>query len=106
MSDYQKEWHRYKQLKKQFLVVWLCSLPAYLILMPEILKNSTLLYATAITWAGLFFLTGFRFRLWRCPRCGNPYAGYLIQTGGLELFRRRCVHCGLERYSNGDTSQP
>jgi hypothetical protein len=105
MSDYQKDWHRYKELKKQFLIVWLGGLAAWL-LVPEIVKNSTLLYVVAISWVALFFFTGFRFRLWHCPRCGNPYAGYLLQTGGLVLFRRRCVHCGLDRYSNGDTSQP
>ena len=103
MSDYQKEWHRYKELRKQFLIVWLGSVPVYLIA-TDLLKNSALLYFAAITWIGLFFVAGFRFRLWSCPRCGKPFAGYLIQPGG--LFRRRCVNCGLDRFSVGPTSQP
>jgi len=56
-------------------------------------------------WRGLIWMAftlylGARINLWRCPRCGDTFAGRC--GAAREFFAGQCVHCGLAKYSNGE----
>src|SRR5215470_1462101 len=48
------------------------------------------------SFAGVWAWVGFRWAFWSCPRCGKPYF-YKFPLGN--VLRRKCVHCGLEKWT-------
>lgn len=48
-----------------------------------------------VAWFVLSFVGAVRLWLWRCPRCRRQY----FFNGITNLFARRCMHCGLPKWS-------
>jgi hypothetical protein len=45
-----------------------------------------------------YFVAYFQVRAFKCPRCRHPY---LVRSAfGTNSLRRKCVHCGLRRYTD------
>jgi hypothetical protein len=42
----------------------------------------------------------FRLNFFLCPRCKKPFA--IAWWFNLSVFARKCVHCGLEKFTDGD----
>lgn len=54
---------------------------------------------TAIIWAAVWIVTSFRLGRFRCPRCKQDFFHKWPRQNG---FARRCLHCGLRKWANGD----
>ncbi|MPY88659.1 MAG: hypothetical protein GEU99_12125 [Luteitalea sp.] len=64
-----------------------------------------------LAWIGAAAVTGWRFGLWPCPRCGHPFcvtslrdwfwslAGDRLRA----LLTSRCLHCGLPKWASSET---
>jgi hypothetical protein len=57
----------------------------------------------AIAWMVAYMVIGFRIQLWPCPRCGKRFSAKWWYNKW--LFARKCVHCGLPKYSNSDAGE-
>jgi membrane protein YdbS with pleckstrin-like domain len=99
MSDYQREWKRYRRLRTQFVLAWMGLFPVVAALLTVSVKQNfpQLSHAAIAIWIVLFFLTGFRVFLWRCPRCKKQF-GPIV--GGIFFNVQQCTHCGLPRNSS------
>ena len=121
MSDYNQAWLKYRRLRS-------CVLGSYLAVVvlaiwfrlfdsiPDRLFGYVVFLAILLVFLSLGM--GVRLARWSCPRCGKRYfmkSWYLSLVRPLwyEIsFGRRCVHCGLPKYSNQHamvekmTSQP
>ena len=75
MSDYQQEWKRYRRLRTQFVLAWMGLFPIVAALLTVSVKRNIpqLGHAATTIYIVLFFLTGFRVYLWRCPRCKKQF---------------------------------
>jgi hypothetical protein len=49
----------------------------------------------AIAMMFLFFVTGLRFNMWRCPRCQTRVH---MKSGFVIFDTKHCCHCGLLKY--------
>jgi hypothetical protein len=98
MSDYQQKWKEYRRLRTQFVLAWLGFFPVVPALLTVSYKQNIpqLSYAVIFVWIVLFFLTGFRVYLWRCPRCGKQFGP---TAGGIFFYVQHCAQCGLPRNS-------
>src|ERR1700687_1930262 len=102
MGNNQKEWEKYKRLRRNFLLVWLFYIPVFLaaVLTSVMIfgKGSDLVMLTtavvAFAWIGLFLLLARRLRQWNCPRCRRPFHSWWKG-----IFTSNCANCGLAKYS-------
>jgi hypothetical protein len=99
MSDYQQEWKEYRRLRTQFVLAWLGLFPVVPALLTVSYKQNIpqLGYAVVVVWIVLFFLTAFRVKVWRCPRCGKQFG---LTVGRIFFNVRPCAQCGLPRNSS------
>ena len=101
MSDYQREWQQYKRRRNQFWLVFASYIPVCLavtLVSIKLFRTLTPAFVVAFFWMGLFAFTGIRAQMCRCPRCGKWFAAKWWYNLG--FLARRCVHCGLPKYSN------
>ena len=126
MSEYQRDWEKYKRSRNQFWLIVASYVP--------VLKALSFVYqkfptqhdpvpAVALFWMGLFIFKGYRLQMWPCPRCGRLFEGRSfygrapMEVGPgpyyppgrtrtwRDLFgRRRCAYCGLRKYQKEDTA--
>jgi hypothetical protein len=72
--------------------------------------SSPLGIVLGLAWIVGAALTGWRFGLWPCPRCGRPFAITSLKDwfGSMSgdqlrmLMTARCWHCGLPKWSPND----
>jgi hypothetical protein len=100
MSDYQQAWKEYKWRRNQVWIVVSCFLPvvgAVGYLMNKFHYTRTdLAMVAAIPMMVLFFVTGLRLNLWRCPRCQKRFH---MKSGLVSFDSKHCCHCGLLKYA-------
>jgi hypothetical protein len=99
MSDYQQEWERYKTLRNQFVFVF-AGAPivfTFQYLTVKLFHTTFPALILNICWTVLLVLSGFRMLWFPCPRCGKMFFAKWYFD---DAFARRCVHCGLPKYSN------
>lgn len=104
--NYQEHWRRYKRLRNFFLLIWLAYIPAvavFTLVFSHRFRNFTPSFVFAILWMLMFLIVGSRVSRWPCPRCGERFS----QMGWVNrgFFVRKCLHCGLPKYSDGDVQQ-
>jgi ribosomal protein L37E len=106
--DYSEQWHELRRRRRIFWLIALGGIPCVIIL--------TTLVAIFVGATGLppywidraFFVAGFawmfgsvgasRYEIaFLCPRCGKRFFATWWYYNG---FARRCVHCGLPKWSN------
>lgn len=101
MSDYQSEWKRYKFWRKLALLALAGFFPVILLarVIARIFDLPVLFIIITFAWFLLIGTAGTEVSYWRCPRCGKPFS--ITSWYRMGAYARRCVHCGLHKYSNG-----
>jgi hypothetical protein len=100
MGNYQTAWQRYKNLRNLAILAWVGFLPALHLakIGARYFSMPALYFTVLIAWVVFLISTGAEVAYWPCPRCGKKFSskwGYTVGT-----FARRCVHCGLPKYSD------
>jgi hypothetical protein len=101
MSDYQYAWEKCRSLTNQFvfaLIVQLLIIAASIYFTVAIRNNSVPVVALQVGWLAIFVAAAIRLHNLRCPRCGEKF---FVSPGYYHnVFARRCLNCGLPKYSN------
>ena len=100
MSNYDQAWKEYKWRRNQVWIVFLCIFPvigtvAYIANKSHYIRIDLAMIAV-IAMMFLFFVTGLRFNLWRCPRCQKRFH---MKSGLVSFDTKHCCHCGLLKYA-------
>jgi hypothetical protein len=104
---YAEQWEEYRKRRRIFLSVLLgCFLPfVYCILLFKVLPDEEIVnrvyLAMFATWGLVLSWAWIRLQYWRCPRCDN----YYFRGLSLNPFVRRCLHCGLKKWDEGETEK-
>jgi hypothetical protein len=102
LGRYDVEWKIYRRLRTSALLLAVGLVPfiglAYFL--NQVAHAKTLLSIVVILYAALFFTTQLRLTFFLCPRCHKWFATTWLFNRG--LFARKCVHCGLRKFSNGE----
>jgi hypothetical protein len=97
MRRYDSQWQGYRRLRLLSLLFVLpfCAMPLVLVfhISPQLLLFSM---PFGFIGAGAWFVLNF----FRCPRCGRFFA--MTFWYNLSIFARRCVHCGLKKFSDAE----
>lgn len=107
MGDYTEAWNEYRRYRRDLLLVWVGYIPV----VGAIAAISGRLFHTFIpamiavaAWMLLFIFAGVRYQTFRCPRCGEWFAGDWWYS--LSFLARKCVHCGLPKFSEDRNYPP
>ena len=104
MSDeptYAAAWQDYRWRRRWFFIAWLggpvCifALTACLVFLWCTFPESIGI-GLGLLWMASFMLTGGRLTWFRCPRCREPF---FCTWWYSNQFARKCVHCGLPKWS-------
>jgi hypothetical protein len=119
MSHYQHEWEAYRVRKKRLVVLILAEFLGFFPFLAlisfidrKLFSSTSLVFPAAVAWTALYVFTGFRLRVFPCPRCGkNFFAGILHDPADLltrpkALWGRECVHCGLRKFADSHEETP
>ena len=101
MAGYEDDWREYKPIRNIFLIVFVLYVPVCFsigALSVQLFDTITPGFVVAFLWMVVFDVSGIRVNLWRCPNCGDWFSGTWWYNLG--FLARRCVHCGLPKYSS------
>jgi hypothetical protein len=103
MGRYEEQWRRYRRLRRLSLLVLLpfCGVPFFphgdgSLSLPVLFP---IMMLSGFVGVGAWFLLNY----FRCPRCGRLFA--ITWWYSVSIFARKCVHCGLRKFSDGDSLQ-
>lgn len=100
MGAYTEGWNEYRRYRRDLLLVFAGWIPfgaCVAELSNSLLHSYTPAFIAAFGYMLLFVSIGIRYQLFRCPRCGEWFAGTWLYS--LSFLARRCVHCGLPKFS-------
>jgi hypothetical protein len=100
MIGVEQQWNEYKRRRNLFLLALLGYMPVVATLgslIARVFHTETLFPIVAFGWMGFLAISALRLNCWPCPRCGKWFAATWWYRNP---FARRCVHCGLPKYSN------
>ena len=106
MNNYEEDWQKYKRTRNVFLILLASYVPVCFgiaALSTKLFHTLTPGFVAAFVWMALIAITGVQLNLWRCPHCGEWFSGTWWYNLG--FLARRCVHCGLPKYSNTPTDE-
>ncbi|MGD0625569.1 MAG: hypothetical protein ABSB32_12705 [Thermodesulfobacteriota bacterium] len=95
-------WKDYKRRRRWFFGAWLggfvvvASLAA---LLNRMSLGDLAFWVLGPLWLVAFVIAGLRLEFFRCPRC---HRHFFCARWYYNLFARRCVHCGLPKWSDTD----
>lgn len=98
MSNYEEQWQEYRKRRNLLLFSFLAYVPvigSIGFLMVKFLHTEVPVYILAFSWMAFYAISGFRFQLFRCPRCGKRF---FLKWWNRNPFVRKCVHCGLPKF--------
>src|SRR5277367_2667681 len=101
-GKYDSAWKRYRLRRNLVIVGWTGLLPFVIVagaVSRRLFHSSIFFSVAAVTWLLFVAYASGEMAYWRCPRCGKPFASTWWYRLG--PFARRCVHCGLPKYSDG-----
>lgn len=99
-NDYRDHWQRYRRLRNINFVVVACYVPvtmAFALLGTWLLGSLVPGFVVAGAFMVTFMVLGIKLQAWRCPRCGKRFSAKWWYNKG--LMARKCVHCGLPKYT-------
>jgi hypothetical protein len=100
-ARYADAWHEYRRRRQALYVTLAGGLVVMLANISIINLTGTLPPWIVAIWL-LFgiphIVVGFRFTLWRCPRCSKPF-----HSKGLHqrILATKCLNCGLPQWAEG-----
>jgi hypothetical protein len=100
MGPYAKGWKRFRRIEWSLASVFLGLPLLYFVgkIAQMLGVNSEILGAVILSaWFVFFIVSSIRYQLFRCPRCGEWFSGTWWYN--LSYFARKCVHCGLPKFS-------
>jgi hypothetical protein len=100
MSNFDKEWGEYRKRRNLLLFAFLGYVPivsAFAFLSFKFFHTDVPAFVFAFGWMAFFLVAGIHLNCWPCPRCGKWFAAKWWYRNP---FARRCVHCGLRKYSS------
>jgi hypothetical protein len=106
--DYSEQWHELKRRRRISWLIFLGGIPCVIVLtaLAAIFVGSTGLppnwidrafFVAGAAWAFGFVAAGNYEIAFLCPHCGKRFFSTWWYFNG---FARRCVHCGLPKWSN------
>jgi hypothetical protein len=101
MADYRLAWRRCRIWRNLAILAWLGFFPVVWLAasVARRVHASSLPIVIGIAWFVFIMSTNAEFAWFRCPRCGKTFAVKWFFNLPPVLVRR-CVHCGLPKYSN------
>jgi hypothetical protein len=106
VNGYEEDWREYRRIRNRFVVLFVAYVPvcfSIAIVSVKLFHTLTLGFVATFVWMALVAVGGIRVNLWRCPNCGERFSGTWWYN--LSFLARRCVHCGLQKYSNTPPQQ-
>jgi hypothetical protein len=100
MIGVEQQWNEYKRRRNLFLFALVGYMPVVATLgslIVRVFHTETLFLIVAFGWMGFLAISALRLNCWPCPRCGKWFGATWWYKNP---FARRCVHCGLPKYSN------
>ena len=98
-------WDDYRSRRRWFFFILLSGTPVVVltsILLNKVFHSSGPFYIIGLAWMIFFVTVSIRLVLFRCPRCRR----FFFFTGySSNHFARRCVHCGLPKWSEADIKE-
>jgi len=97
---YEKQWRAYRWLRNTVAVLfstYFLSWGAYVALGGDVRRDRTAGFAS-VCWLLFAILAAILLSYWRCPRCRKPF--HRTSMLNYEFFPRKCLHCGLEKFSH------
>jgi hypothetical protein len=103
MADYRLAWRRCKFWRNLGILALLGFFPVMALagFITRQFDIPAFSIAVFIAWIVFMMSTGAEFAWFRCPRCGKTFAVKMFFNLLPPVFVRRCVHCGLPKYSDG-----
>jgi hypothetical protein len=100
-------WNDYRRRRRWSFGVWLGGF-LFLALLVGLLSSRSLLndlvfWVLGLTWIVAFLVADIRLACFRCPRCHHMFFWGLWYSNP---FARKCLHCGLLKWSNSDSPPP
>jgi Zn ribbon nucleic-acid-binding protein len=104
MGRYDVQWERYRRSRNAALLAFFGLLP-FCVLLSELnpLIPSDILGLLMIPYLILIMVTSTRVGGFRCPRCGERF--FRTWWYSATVLNNRCLHCGLEKFTNGEPSE-
>ena len=100
MNGFEQQWNEYRKRRNLVLFAFLGFMPfvgAVGSLSGKMFHTDAIFTVFALSWLGFIAVSSVRLNCWPCPRCSKWFAGTWLYR---IPFARRCVHCGLPKYSN------
>jgi hypothetical protein len=97
--DYISAWKDYRRRRLLWFVVWLGGVPiVFAISYPlmQLLHSDLPFYIFGGGWMVLFLIVSMRLEWFKCPRCHH---WFFMTWWYHNPLSRRCVHCGLPKWS-------
>jgi uncharacterized membrane protein len=99
--SYDENWRDLRTRIRLFWFVWLSGVPLLAIIIAALErifpKTADLAgVGLAIAWMVAFFVAGIYRQAFKCPRCGKRYFSRWLYHNP---YARKCLHCGLRRWS-------
>jgi hypothetical protein len=103
MADYRLAWRRCKIWRNLNILALLGLFPVMEVVgfIARYFDVPALYSVFIVVWFIFILSTAAEFAWFRCPRCGKTFAVRVFFNLLPPVFVRRCVHCGLPKYSNG-----
>jgi hypothetical protein len=101
VANYGRQWDEYRRSRNIVLVALVGFVPfsAVARLLANLTKIPSLFAIAMFGWLVLLVCGAGGLGSFRCPRCGELFGETWWYRVG--VFARRCMHCGLKKYSNG-----
>ena len=100
MGRYDTQWRRYRRLQMLSLLVVVPFAAGFLLVefpdSPAVRIPVSIAIVFGFIGVGSWFLLNY----FRCPRCGKLFA--INWWYNLSIFARKCVHCGLRKFTQED----
>jgi hypothetical protein len=105
MNEFEEDWKDYRRARNTFLLLFVLYVPVcggIGVASIKLFHTFTPGFVVAFLWMAMLVVSSTRVNLWRCPNCAKWFSGTWWYNLG--FLARRCVHCGLPKYSNNPPS--
>jgi len=100
MGRYDSQWRSYRRLRSLSLLFLLPFCPFILGLVFHQTLELPILFPVLMIFGFVGVGAWFVLNFFRCPQCGKFFA--ITWWYNLSIFARKCVHCGLKKFSDGE----
>jgi hypothetical protein len=106
MGQYHLSWKEYRKYRRDLfflLAGWIPVMSLVASVFGSLFHTLVPVFIAAGAYMLLLTAAGIRLSSFECPRCGNIFAGRWWYNLG--LLARKCQHCGLQKFSDGESAR-